>query len=94
MGGLGVHVGAINLRRPSMIVATHMRYGAVENRPCHARAIGGARKSRSRLLPPPASFHAGCQGTRSVESPWLAMEFIAGSRLLLSRSRLRLYRNP
>ena len=41
---------------------------------------------------PPASFHAGCQCTRSVESPWLSMEFIAGSRLLLSRSRLRLYR--
>jgi hypothetical protein len=30
-------------------------------------------------------------GTRSVESPWLAMEFIADSRLLLSGSRLRLY---
>ena len=58
--------------------AMHVRFGG------RGRAAAGC--------PLPASFHAGCQSNRSVESPWLAMEFIAGSRLLLSRSRLRLYR--
>jgi len=60
----------------------------VHGMPCTCDWVG-ARKSRSRLRPLRHSMPGA--GTRSVESPWLAMEFIAGSRLLLSRSRLRLY---